>query len=287
MRYVSWCVFCCLALQFGCRDSSVPTEQSGVPGGTNMLYQPPFETKSFSVFRPFFFTTNGDHSIAEIIGTGFLIRVDDDMKIGDDVGVYLLTALHLLSPEAGLNAPVVPGTLDEVVTQVVVSESFGASDSTIPFGMPLNHPLAGADEEYWTKLDLVAVRPKELQKRFRPLSFATSPPVVGDKVWLSMATFGGASASQETHPGEIVAIQEGTLVYRFENPELSLFAADGAPLLDSAGRVIGMHLRPAPSTEGENSKPKMVVGTGVDAERLRTGLSLMLQANGKSFGESQ
>lgn len=218
----------------------------------------------FSIWRPFFFTTAGDHDISVPPGTGFVIRPAESEQ------PYLVTALQLLGPDSGLTAEIAPGQIRETVSQVVVSEAFGASDSTVKVEIPLELDLAHGDTDSWKEIGLLLIPTGDGAKKFKPLPIASSPPALGDPVWLATAVYGGAPASQHTHRAKVTGVSEaGVVEYAFENAELSLQAAVGAPLLNAAGEVVGMHRSGRADGTG-------VIGQGTSVERLRETLEKLL-----------
>lgn len=219
---------------------------------------------SFSIWRPFFFTSVGDHDISTPPGTAFVIRPSEAAQ------PYLVTALQLLGPSTGLTEAVTPGQVRDSVNQVVVSEAFGASDSTVQVDIPLELDLAQGDAAYWNEAGLLLIPAGGAAKKLKPLVIASSAPSLGDPVWLATAVYGGAPASQFTHRATVTGVSEtGAVEYAFENVELSLQAATGAPLLNAAGEVVGMHV----SRQTDRAE---VVGTGISATRLSEALARLL-----------
>lgn len=218
----------------------------------------------FSIWRPFFFTNVGDHDISMPPGTSFVVHPAEAEQ------PYLVTALRLLGPSTGLTAEIAPGRIRESISEVVVSEAFGASDSTVKVDLPLELDLAKGDAEFWREAGFLVIPAGEGAKKFKPLPIANSTPAVGDPLWLATAVYGGAPASQYTHRANVTGVSEtGGVDYAFENAELSLQAAVGAPLLNSAGEVVGVHLSGQADGTG-------VVGQGISADRLREALEKLL-----------
>jgi len=213
--------------------------------------EPSPEVKEFCVWRPFFFTTVGNHATDEIIGSTFAIKLKD----GDQT--YLLTALHLLGPETGLSQQIAPGEIRKLVDRVIVSDAFGATDSNLDAGIPLELDTDVASSESWLELDALMLPAGPSGKRLKPLSFSATQLSVGDLIWLCTAVFGGAPPSDKTHQAKVTSIgEDGAFEYEFVNQKLSLQAADGAPLLGMDGAVVGMHLR-------QSIKSYEVAGVGI------------------------
>ena len=278
MRFLLGIAIILSGLAIGCRRSEAPP--LAMPAEADPT---PFDVPDFAVWRPFFFTAAGDHSTSEIIGTAFAIRFAEQ---GEPV---LLTAYHLLGPEAGLTMRIEPGTLREMVNQVVVSDAFGVSDSTQRVDQPIELAADGTAADDWIGLDMVVVPVGASAKRFHPLDVSDTLLEIGDSIWMSAAVFGGAPASQRAHRATVTSIdtESGAIEYRFENDRLSLRAADGAPLLDARGRVVGMHLRSddmpqnAAADNGDTDSaaigdPTIVKAIGVSIERLREGVALLI-----------
>lgn len=226
--------------------------------------EPSPEVKEFCVWRPFFFTTVGNHATDEIIGSTFAIKLKD----GDQT--YLLTALHLLGPETGLSQQIEPGEIRKLVDRVVISDAFGATDTVLDAGIPLELDTDVASAESWLALDALMLPAGPSAKRLKPLSFSATQLSVGDPIWLCTAVFGGAPASDKTHRAKVTSIGEnGAFEYVYANQKLSLQAADGAPLLGMDGAVVGMHLR-------QSTDRSEIVGVGILTTALEKELEKLL-----------
>ena len=188
------------------------------------------------VWRPFFHTDGGTISAGQTVGTAFTV------KATPRGAPQVVTALHLLGTESGLKRDLKPSELNDSIQAAYLTDAFGATDSTIQIGPPYEIPNLQQDEARWVDLDVIAlgVGPK---LPTRPLRFADTPVQVGQRVWLVTALFAGASPSQKCHPATITELtDQGEIRYRFDNPRLSLKATDGAPLLNDAGALVGIHL---------------------------------------------
>ncbi len=245
----------CLGCEANTEGRLLPTDTAGELVASEPLAEP--ELADFAVWRPFFFTSVGDHKIDEIVGTAFAVRIRD----GDQP--YLLTTSHLLGPETGLDHLIEPSKIREQVNHVVASEAFGATDSFIDLALPLDLPVDLETDNQGRATDVLLIPGGPGAKRLRPISLAEGAPEVGDSIWLGTAVFGGAPASQKVHQAEVFVIRDGTVSYRFHNPLLDLKAAAGAPLLDRNGRIVGMHLKGS----ADNDE---VSGSGIDVDSLRS-----------------
>jgi len=205
--------------------------------------------EKFSVWRPFFFTAYGNHAVDEIVGTAFAIRTPKADQ------TYLLTAHHLLGPKTGLSQVIKPQTADQWVNRIIVSEAFGASDSPFDAGMPINALSDDATEDAGDERTILLLAAGPVGSRLKPFSFSDAKVAVGDEVFLVTAVFTGESPSKRTHRAIVKAVHDdGTFECMFDNEKLGLDGADGAPLIDAEGRVIGMNLEPLIRSSGVESR---------------------------------
>lgn len=234
-------------------EAPVESEKDGSP-----------ELADYSVWRPFFFTTFGNHATDEICGSAFAVKLNESDQ------AYLVTALHLLGPETGLSEQIKPGKIRESIETIVVNEAFGASDSMVTVALPLELDLDLFPLETWLETDALLIPGGPGSKRFKPIPISDDSVLVGDVIWLGAGAFGGAPASDKTHEATVTAVSDsGQFDYVFKNKRLSLKGADGAPLLSSDGSVVGMHLRPLLDSAD-------VVGRGVSATKFKEQFTKLL-----------
>lgn len=256
----------------GCR----PTDSTAVvPQGVVGEASSP-TVSDYAIWRPFFFTDFGNQAIDEIRGTAFAV------KIGPDNKVYLLTSLSLLGPTGGLTRQIEPGQIRKLVTEVVIGEAFGATDSNFTLKLPVEPSLEVHDIAYWMEADVLLLPTESSKARFRPLGLAAQAPKQGDTIWLATAVFGGAPASQTTHEATVLdAAEDGSLRYAFANLSLKLDAAQGAPLVDATGQVVGMHQVAITddadsSADTSESTSSRVEGKGISIAKLREAIERLL-----------
>lgn len=276
----------------GCQRADTATSGSGI--GEDSLAATKPSVPDFAIWRPFFFTEFGNQAIDDIRGTAFVVKVGAESK------VFLVTAFHLLGPKGGLIQQIEPGQVRKLVNDVVISETFGATDKNIATGLPIDPPLDQFDKDYWIDADVLLIPTDGAKARYVSLEFANETPKVGETVWLVTAVFGGAPASDSAHEAAVVEVAEdGTMRYEFRNSELKLDGADGAPLVNLAGKVVGMHqfasdsevLAAASSqeTDGEKETTEAAVGAkaavegrGVSAAKVREAIERMLPPAGQT-----
>ncbi|WP_182866374.1 hypothetical protein [Stieleria mannarensis] len=219
----------------------------------------------FTIWRPF--VEHGEVNIDPdlIRSTAFAVRF-----AADDLPVVMIP----LHPALQLTEPVVDYKTAQSarsgITKMMVAEAFGAETEMRRLAEVVE------SEEPSTRVgdslthDLMVVSPGTASRRLRPLQLAADPVRVGDVIWMATAVYRGAPASQVGHSARVTHVDDdGRMAYAFLNERLSLFATDGAPLLDDAGHVVGIHLGPTvdEDTLGE-PLGDAVVGFGVTASEV-------------------
>lgn len=183
-----------------------------------------------AVLRPYCETKLGNIDAGSAAATAFAVKMDDQSLI-------VLTVFSLLSQANGLSRDVVGGEQNEMVTGVTLGSTFGEMDSVIVADKVLaTQPFATGD--------LLAITvPKGAKDQLGAFSLAKESPAVGTQVWLSAALYAGAPPSQRQHSAVITGVDEhARLTYKFENSAISFEGTAGAPILNSAGEVVAIHL---------------------------------------------
>lgn len=180
------------------------------------------------VWRPQFKTSLGEINA----GTAFVVDVGGRRVV--------LTALHLLGEAGGLPRNVSPHEVPQVVRQLMLSDAFGGATQianagapiVIPGSAPFDQPSAAGDVVAFVAADNAAWSPAQL---------AFDAPSNRQRVWLVASVIAGAPANQRLHPATVVGTDRGSLVYRFDNPQVSFQATSGAPVVDVDGMVVAIH----------------------------------------------
>lgn len=189
------------------------------------------DTAARSICRPQFIV-DGDALSA---GTGFVVE-----QPGPGAAPLLVTALHLFGPSGGLEADVPWADmarrvrLDRCRSLADGKDWRGGAALTIPDTVPL-----GDDLPY---RDIAAFRPDPGSVASVPrLKLAEQPPRLGATVWL-VAEVIGAPPTRRLHRAIVTYAGSDALQYRFDDVDLQIRATSGAPVVDAAGRVVGVHL---------------------------------------------
>jgi len=223
---------------------------------------PPPAVPDNCLFRPTFQTIYGDTTA----GTAFAVQLPGQSRM------IVVTALHLLGPDGGLQGEIQPRDVGRGVKSVVLQDLFderrevdiGAEALIIPDAAPLGRPSKAGDIiAFWA--------PKEA--KLRPLQLASRAPLEGERVWLAASLEGGAPATQRLHGATVAGLGPfGDYVYEFDNPQLGLRATSGAPVLNSAGEVVAINL-------GGGSNFGKVFGSGNHVDRFRPFLEAAAKAS--------
>lgn len=169
-------------------------------------------------------------------GTAFLVRLPGQQDL------FLITANHLFGPDAGLKAQMPPDDIASLVTGVA---ALSMQDIHQAFWFPTFIKIAdanSADNRIYSKDIAVFKRPDipELQV----LDFASEMPKKGDKVWLFARQRGDDTPA--LIPGVVEQADADKLTYIFDSSDFRLAGTSGAPVLNEAGKVVGMNLAGGP-----------------------------------------
>ena len=238
-----------LVCSSGCNQKPQSTVEAAAAAAK--LYKGP-AVADFAVWRPYIqvggLVIDPDQGVA----TAFALSVAKPKS------PLLVTLLHpALQVDSPVTDPKLAKASREDVRRIMITEAFGAGDEMRAVG-PLFVPGSDAADEPGTKAntmsplsnDLLFIDPAKFKRRLKPLSIAQETPEPGDTVWMATAVYGGASPSTVAHQAVLTQCSpDGQWEY-------------GAPLLNSAGEVVGIHLTSGGENDGVN-------GVGISAKLLR------------------
>jgi len=226
----------------------IPTA-AGAPGRDASVERPVDpRVPVHSVYEPRFRTSLGDM----VGGSGFVVRV------AGEPAPLLLTAHQFFTSAAGLDRDYEPEELSDLIWSV---EAYSLDDSAHTLQAGPGPTISGAKAirfgAAWRDLAAFSVT----EGRHTALSLAAHGPHNGQRIWL-YARVDGASAAPALAPAIVERSTTSSLRYRFEDPNLRLDGARGAPLVDSQGRVVAMHVQ-----DGMEQGYLRGIGNPVDAIR--------------------
>jgi len=181
-----------------------------------------------SVYAPRFRTQHGD----VVGGTGFLVRV-----AGESTPLFLTTH-QPFTAAAGLDRDYSPAELTMLVQGM---EAHSIDDASRTLSGEPGPTIVGAratrGESAWRDLAAFSVT----AGGGPALGLAARGPRNGQRIWLYARSTDGAHASALV-PAIVERSTTSSIGYRFDDPNLRLGAARGAPLVDAEGRVVAMHV---------------------------------------------
>jgi hypothetical protein len=141
----------------------------------------------------------------------------------------------------GLPTDVPAKEVPRVVKGVTLKDCFDSAISIGKAGDPIVIPDAAPFDKPSKAGDILAFWGPE-DSTLHPSRLAAASPAKGERVWLAASLYEGAPPTQRLHPATIIEIDEnGDLIYRFENPKLSIRATSGAPVLNTASEVVAIN----------------------------------------------
>ncbi|SHJ09115.1 hypothetical protein SAMN02745163_01284 [Clostridium cavendishii DSM 21758] len=165
-------------------------------------------------------------------GTSFSVEVEGQEN------PIVLTALHLFGPNGGLEKDIVSSELPNHVKGAVFSDAFtskacGSATKTILIPEAKPSPNVSKD---------IAAFVSDKNSGLSPLKINDMLPEVGETVWLAASVYGGAPEDKKLHKAVVVESTDSKLAFEYENDKLELKATSGAPVLNSAGKVVGLNI---------------------------------------------
>jgi hypothetical protein len=180
------------------------------------------------VGRPEFTTKLGTRTS----GTGFLAKFENGGPI------YLLTVRHLLGPAGGfpqlIPADQVPSFVSAIRLEYLFapgSKLFRVEGLKVPETPDEKAPLFN-----------VAIFKTSDALSPEAATMSSDPPAPGDPVWILANVRGGVAEGQHVHSARVSAYHpDRWLICDFDNQAIVPNGASGAPVLNSAGKIVGVY----------------------------------------------
>jgi len=175
--------------------------------------------------------------------------------------VRIVTALHVLGPSGGLSRQVEATDVPRMFRSAELTDArTGASRGSsrgpallLPGAAPLGESSGGPGD--------VLVYIAGSGANVVPLPLAAAAPQTSERLWLAAAVVEGPVRNEFLHGATVQGISPSNdLVYVFDDPETAMQATSGAPLLNSAGEVAGIHC-------GASLEDGVLTGFGCAVER--------------------
>lgn len=198
---------------------------------------------------PEFVTTSGRQSA----GTASIVKYNS--------GIYILSARHLLGPDGGFKVQTAAKDLPSFVRRIVFRSFAHASHdySVTPLLVPTKSDTPFTSDPLG---DLAIYDLKGTSIQGQPLTLAENLPAVGDKVWVAAHVRGGVPAGEVMHSAKVTWSREGNwLWFQFDNDNIITAGASGAPVLNSAGEVVGVY-------SGHSKKDGHMLGDAVPSPMI-------------------
>jgi hypothetical protein len=214
--------------------------------------------------RPTFKTSQGTVTS----GTAFAV------KIGDDV--VIITAYHLFGPAGGLAEWIPADAVGAGVTGATLQDIYSGKKVGVAGAA---HVVEGARmmDENGADADLAVLRVGERSMRDRmeqggltPGELAAAGPKKGDAVYVATKPVSGEAP--RAIPATVVEVSDTFVFYEFTNGGLDLTATSGAPLLDDAGKVVGLHI-------GGGQIEGKLIGSGAPIPAVRARIDKAMSGN--------
>jgi hypothetical protein len=180
----------------------------------------------FFVGTPEFLTLAG----ARQAGTAFFA------KRAGDTQVYIMTVHHLLGPMGGFDTQVTHGQVPRFVQGILFHELFGTTVRFDVAGCVVPSDGTRSDPRF----ELAVFKPALASPDLAAV-LARTLPRPGEPVWILAQVRGGVPDGELIHRARAQGLDRGWFYCEFENPNIVTAGASGAPVLNSAGEVVGIY----------------------------------------------
>ena len=181
------------------------------------------------ILRPTFETTQGQLEA----GTAFAICMDGNNN------KYILTALHLFGPCAGLEKQIKSEELPEFVKQATFDDAFDSS-CIATSNKAINIPGAECRDKVYDK-DVAAFM-VNYSNNLYAAKLSDTKLKIGQEVWLAASVLGGEPANKRLHRAIVKIANNSIVAFKYDNPKMNLQATSGAPILNIKGEVVGINI---------------------------------------------
>jgi hypothetical protein len=196
------------------------------PAQQNAVVQTPLFPRNF-VGHPEFQTKQGNQSA----GTAFLAKLENAP------GVYLLTVRHLLGPKGHFPTQISAAELPSFVRAVRLEQLFGGGSRL--YQVQGLHVPETSDER--NPLFELAAFKTTMAAPGDIATLTSATPAVGDPVWVLAHVKGGVPSGELIHTARVVEGRRDWLTAEFNNPNIITAGASGAPVINAAGKVVGIY----------------------------------------------
>ncbi|HEX9060540.1 MAG TPA: serine protease [Clostridia bacterium] len=210
-------IILCVIISLICLTScSLPSEKASTEPviSENTILKPKFELKD-KTFEA---------------GTAFAVELEDE-KVP-----LVLTAYHLFGKDGGLPEKIPASNLPEVFEKVTFKDAYndnpcGECDKILK--------IKDADTNPNVNKDIVAIYFGEKLNAKR-LKLSSNLPRKGEIVWLASPTI--LSLEPRLHKATVKSASDKMLYFEYEEKDIVLQATSGAPIINSAGEVVGLNI---------------------------------------------
>jgi hypothetical protein len=153
----------------------------------------------------------------------------------------LVTAQHLFGEPGGLNEEIRWQDMPTRATSVRCRQLKGKGEWTTGAALAIDGAHAISETSNGEFKDIAAFPLTGQAAGVPGLTLGETEPATGSKVWL-VAQIKGGNPEVLLHRATVVGQEQGALIYAFDDKRIELQATSGAPVVDAAGKLVGINL---------------------------------------------
>ena len=208
-------------------DEELAEPEATISQSSPALNSTPLTISTGTLFRPRFGTSEGEARA----GTAFAAKLKGKPE------TLIISVLHLFGPAGGLKTNIQADKLATAWKKLVLEDCKSQNHFGEIHMQPLTLAAARPHPEN-SELGDIAICKVMDATEIEALQLSQRVPANGERVWLVSKVIGSGSL---IHAATVESLQNGWLLYSFDDRSINLQDSNGAPVIDRTGSVVAVN----------------------------------------------